>query len=159
MKPTTQPLAQAANRGQNATGREFQGSWKALWMLAAAICVSASLLGQGLAQYRNVELVRVVDGDTVRVSVELEPGLWRKDQSCRLLRVDAPERGTQEGKAAAGALTEFLSAKQLRVEPHGRDRWGRWLVEIWADDENVSDWLLEHGHARDFSLDRKKKKR
>lgn len=93
-------------------------------------------------RYENVSLVRVVDGDTVRLQIEIEPGLVRASQSCRLLRVDAPELFQPGGKEAKAALENFLAGKKLAVQVKGRDAFGRFLVELWAGGENVSDWIL-----------------
>jgi endonuclease YncB( thermonuclease family) len=140
---------------------------------------------QPIVRYERVELVRVVDGDTVRLNVEIEPGLWRRDVRCRLARVNMPElskephqaaskerarplgvakeapveagpvsaegsaRRAGPGEEAKAALEEFLRGKKLRVEigRRGRDKYGRWLIELFADGENVSDWIQRGGKS------------
>lgn len=110
----------------------------------------------------SARLVRVVDGDTLHLEIETVPGAWQ-EFTCRLRRVDAPELPTRAGKKAKAevetlllrskwrltrnvesdrAKREYVSAI-LEVEAHGRDKYRRLLVELWADGKNVSDWLLE----------------
>ncbi len=125
-------------------------------------------------------LVRVVDGDTVRLEIEIEPGVWQ-EHSCRLRRVDAPELPTKAGKKAKQELERFLSgsltrlvqegsgaarrsyvSRTLTVEPHGQDKYRRLLVELWASGDrkdapeiNVSDWLLERRLAQPWPHEKK----
>jgi micrococcal nuclease len=97
----------------------------------------------------SARLVRVVDGDTVRLDVDLGFRVWRRNESYRLARVDAAEHDD----AARAALEERLtSASQLVVWTHKDDKYRRYLVEIIADGENVNDWLLAQGLARPYGL-------
>lgn len=103
-------------------------------------------------------LVRVIDGDTVilhctqsfdfgfHVSVD-----GAAEQRFRLARCNCPEHNTPEGPAATAFTTAWLAthAPTLRVLSKGQDNYGRWLGEIYdaATHENLSDALLESGHA------------
>jgi endonuclease YncB( thermonuclease family) len=115
-------------------------------LLLSAFCLLPSAHAQTQAQavapviarYESVQLVRVVDGDTLRLNVQVEPGLWRMDHPCRLLRFSAPERYTQKGKAATAALDALVRGRRLTVEVSGRDHFGRWLIELYAAADNVS---------------------
>lgn len=98
--------------------------------------------------YDHVALVRVVDGDTVRLDAEIASGLLARNVSCRLLRISAPEMNMAEGTAAKAALAAFLAGKVLRVDYDKPDSFGRWLVELWADGQNASDWLVANGYAK-----------
>lgn len=95
----------------------------------------------------SARLVRCVDADTLVMDLDLGFSQWRVGQSYRLLRIDAPEMSTQEGKAARTAVVLFLSGKALAVQTHKADSFGRFLVEVCANGENVSDWLVRNGHA------------
>lgn len=99
--------------------------------------------------YSEVALRRVVDGDTVQLDLQVAPKLWYQDQPCRLLRIDTPERNTAEGKEARVALIDFLRGKKLTaMVRRTRDRYGRFLIELTADGENVSDWLARQGYKK-----------
>lgn len=93
------------------------------------------------------KLVRVVDGDTVHLDLDLGFYAWRLGQSYRLLRVNAPELNTVEGKAAKTALETFLVGKTLMAHTQKSDNFGRFLAELYADNQNVSDWLVTNGFA------------
>ncbi len=91
------------------------------------------------------QLVRVVDGDTVRLDIDLGFGVWMKNKPCRLMRIDAPPAGTAEGDAATTGLTNVLAGKKhLTCMTQRSDIYGRYLVELYGDDENISDWLVEN---------------
>lgn len=95
----------------------------------------------------NAALVRVVDGDTVRLDIDLGFWEWRHSQSYRFLRVDAPEMSTPEGIAAKSWLETYLAGKKLVAHTEKSDHFARYLVELLADGQNVSDALVAAGHA------------
>lgn len=92
-------------------------------------------------------LLRVVDADTLRADVDLGFRAWLHDVTLRLLRIDAPEKNTDEGKAAAAWLGQFLMGKKLIATTYKGDSFGRWLTELTADGVNVSDALVAAGQA------------
>ena len=67
-------------------------------------------------QYKAV-LVRVIDGDTIDVDIDLGFDVWLKKQRVRLAGIDAPESRTRNkaekvlGLAAKARLTELCSAE------------------------------------------------
>src|SRR6267378_104525 len=95
----------------------------------------------------NASLVKVIDGDTVHLDLDLGFFEWRKDQSYRLLRINAPEMSTVEGGAAKIALEGYLQGKKLQAHTEKSDHFGRYLVELTADGQSVSDWLVTNGFA------------
>lgn len=96
--------------------------------------------------YRAI-LVRVVDADTVYLDVDLGFRIYRGNESYRLGRIDAPELSTEEGKTAKAALASFLLDKVLLVTTAKADKYGRYLIELFADGLNVNDWLVTNGYA------------
>lgn len=92
-------------------------------------------------------LVRVTDGDTVRLDLDLGFYQWRLDQPYRLLRIDAPEMNTAAGKAAKTWLEQYLVGKSLTATTQKSDSFGRFLVELLADNVNVSDALVANNQA------------
>jgi micrococcal nuclease len=93
------------------------------------------------------QLVRVVDGDTVRLDLDLGFYERRVDQPYRLLRINAPELNTVDGKVSKAALETFLAGKALMAHTQKSDSFGRFLTELYADNQNVSDWLVANGFA------------
>lgn len=97
--------------------------------------------------------MRVVDGDTVVVDVDLGFRL-RQEMVVRLAGIDAPETRAAgpEGEAAAEHLRSLLpvgSTVFARTEKP-RDRYGRWLAWLRRTPFGVSvnSAMVEAGHAR-----------
>lgn len=76
---------------------------------------------------------RVIDGDTVDFTIDLGFHMSFR-ASCRLAHINAPE-GKQS--AASKWLTERLSrdAARFEIETSKPDKYGRWLVEIFEQDD------------------------
>lgn len=73
---------------------------------------------------------------------------WRLGRSYRLARINAPELRTPEGEPAKAALIERLaSASSFLVSTAKADSFDRWIVELFADGQNVSDYLVANGFA------------
>lgn len=96
-------------------------------------------------------VVRVADGDTL--TVRFDSG---EEETIRLLDVDTPEtvhpsRPEECFGAQASDYTKGLMRERVRVEPTGRDRYGRLLAYVWVGDgEDGVLWnvrLLEEGLA------------
>lgn len=96
-------------------------------------------------------VVRVADGDTL--TVRFDSG---EEETLRLLDIDTPEtvhpsRPEACFGAQASDYTKALVRQRVRVEPMGRDRYGRLLAYVWTGDgEGGVLWnvrLLEEGLA------------
>lgn len=99
----------------------------------------------------KAEVVKVTDGDTIKVSVN------GKEENVRFLLVDTPEThhpklGEQPfGKEASAFTTELLTGKTVELEQDvspGPDKYGRMLYYIYVDGKSVQEMLLEKGLAR-----------
>ena len=112
----------------------------------------------------DVHLVKVVDGDTVDVDIDLGFGICLKDERVRIMGIDTPESRTSDrveklfGKAASKRLKELLQsdAKLITTEDKsGEDmkgKFGRILGDFYVERfegkrEKVTDILIEEGHA------------
>jgi micrococcal nuclease len=98
---------------------------------------------------------KVYDGDTVTVDIDLGFDVVLKAQKIRLVRINAPEvRGEQrtEGLKSRDALRDKIGNKwvKIKTEKDKKGKFGRWLGEIWLEDECVNDWLLKEGHAEEY---------
>ena len=93
------------------------------------------------------KILRVVDGDTLWVRVELGWGLWTK-QKLRLRGIDCPELDTEAGvrakKFVEGKLKGVTSVVVTTTKP---DKFDRYLSDLWIGDVNLNKLLLEKGHA------------
>lgn len=109
------------------------------------------MIDGNLYTYRAT-VVSVYDGDTVTVDIDLGFSIMLRQQSVRLARINAPEvRGSSAelGAKSRDALRDKILGKTvtLRTIKDSREKYGRWLGEIWIDNVCVNDWLLESGLA------------
>lgn len=102
----------------------------------------------------DVKLVRVVDGDTVYLDVDLGFNA-RMTLDFRLAGINTPEIvGVQKtaGLAAKSELERLLSLGSLTILSAKADKYGRWLVTIFVHPLkgtaiNVNDALIAGGFA------------
>lgn len=118
----------------------------------------------------DVVVKRVVDGDTLDANVTVEIEEFNVFVSSvvriRLLGVDAPE---MKGATLAAArrsrdwLKLKVEGKQIFVEPHGRDKYGRLLAVVYIVENvnpeavgfsrcNVNEQLIAEGYAIPYIL-------
>ena len=102
------------------------------------------------------KMVKVVDGDTVDVDIDLGFGVWMRDQRIRLYGIDTPESRTSDadekvyGLAAKDFVVKWTNAGDLSLKTFKDDRgkFGRILGEIWYGGEhNVNQLLIDNHHA------------
>jgi len=119
-------------------------------------------------EYR-VKIVRVVDGDTVDVDIDLGFGIWMKGERVRLFGIDTPESRTRDkeekkyGLAAKEYLKEKLASGTpfLRTFKDGVGKYGRILGEFWVEETsvesedvgiktNINQMMIEEHHAAPY---------
>lgn len=100
------------------------------------------------------DLVRVVDGDTVELSIDL--GLRVAVRAvCRLHGIDAPKRRCDPCVAAEATkyLTDRLKNTPLTCRTH-KDRtgkYGRYLVRLFDKDGwDINEAMVRNGHAKRY---------
>jgi micrococcal nuclease len=96
-------------------------------------------------------LRRVVDGDTLVVTLETAPGIFI-EQKLRLRGLDCPEMSTPEGRAAK-RFVEALVAQTAAVviSTTKPDKYDRYLADVFLTTDTgdifLNNALLENGHA------------
>ncbi len=127
----------------------------------------------------NCELIRVVDGDTVDLNVNLGFDIWVKKR-VRLYGIDAPESRTRDleekkmGIAATVALMELIDDAinfhngtiRLESKIYERDKFGRVLGILHLDTKTFTEdgedtitsivinrWMVQEGHANKTTFD------
>ncbi|MEX3624908.1 thermonuclease family protein [Viridibacillus arvi] len=127
-----------------------------------------------IRQRYQVKLIKVIDGDTLKLQYVQKDGdiglsnisddkigeNVKKGEvfTVRLLNIDCPETvhpklGEQPfGKACKQMTTDLVNNSTLEIEyDQGgdyQDKYGRELVNLYADNENVAERLIEEGLAR-----------
>ena len=109
-------------------------------------------------EYR-VNIVKIVDGDTVDVDIDLGFGMWIKDERVRMMGIDTPESRTRDkvekkfGLASKAKLKSLLGKTgvlKTQVNKHGeymKGKFGRILGDFVVDDKMATEILIETGHA------------
>lgn len=102
----------------------------------------------------NATITKVVDGDTVDLLVDL--GFHAEiNIRTRLLGLNAPEVKEQAGKDARDALRAKLpvgTRVDVQTFKDPGDKYGRWLAQIDAGDENINAWLIDNGYAVSYPV-------
>ena len=113
----------------------------------------------------NIELLRVVDGDTIDAKIDLGFDVSVKKR-VRFLGVNAPESRTRDleekakGLAAKDRVKQLLEgANIIQLQSHGVGKYGRCLGELHIDVvdgqekitlESVNKLLIKEGHAVEY---------
>ena len=110
-------------------------------------------------EYR-AKVVKVVDGDTVDVDIDLGFGVTLTDERVRIMGIDTPESRTRDkvekkfGLASKARLKSLLgktAVLKTQINKNGEDmkgKFGRILGDFVAPDGRmVTDILVEEGHA------------
>ena len=112
--------------------------------------------------FRVTEINRVLDGDTIDVTIDLGFDLYKKER-VRIAGIDTPEKRTRdlEEKALGIDATNYLKKKledtiagdeelTIRTElKGGMGKYGRLLGWLYIGDENVSlnEQMIDEGYA------------
>ena len=107
--------------------------------------------------YRVVEVVKVVDGDTIDVLLDVGFHTYLQKR-LRFLKIDTWEvRGEEreQGLVAKARLIELLDesdAVYVQTVMDARGKYGRVLAWLWTEKDsvmtNINDQLLVEGHAQ-----------
>lgn len=141
----------------------------AFWFLVAALLGATAFYTVGVARQQNanqtrevklengdlVLLAKVIDGDTIVVNKGSEGSV-----TVRLLGIKAlpSKHGKDEtavfGRASEEALKRIIGNRPLRVLLNNppRDRHGRTLATLYAEDQDIALALVAQGHALVYSV-------
>ena len=110
-------------------------------------------------EYR-CKVLKVIDGDTVDIDIDLGFGTWIRNERVRIMGIDTPESRTSNliekkfGLAAKSRLQELLGETAIlktQVSKKGEDmkgKFGRILGDFKTEDGRIcADVLCEEGHA------------
>ena len=104
------------------------------------------------------KLVRVIDGDTVDIDIDLGFGVWLRKQRIRMYGIDTPESRTRDleekkyGLAAKEFLQKWTGAGELTIKTHkdAKGKFGRILGELWTFETNINQKMVEEHHAVEY---------
>ena len=112
-------------------------------------------------EYR-CNVIKIVDGDTVDVDIDLGFGVWLHDERVRIMGIDTPESRTSDlvekkfGLAAKERVKQLLgktAVLKTQVDKSGEDlkgKFGRILGDFAVGDSTLSKILIDEGHAVEY---------
>ena len=108
----------------------------------------------------DVEILRVIDGDTVAFKADFLPAPLKKELSIRVFGVDTPEKGFRakcpsedaRGQAATAFTKELVTvAKKRQIVLYDWDKYGgRVLGDVILDGYSLRTLLISKGFAREY---------
>ena len=113
----------------------------------------------------KINLIRVIDGDTIDAEIDLGFGIKVKKR-IRFLGINTPESRTRDleekarGLAAKDRLKQLLEGcENIQLNSHGVGKFGRCLGELHIDIvdgkegltmTNLNELLIKEGHAVEY---------
>ena len=110
-------------------------------------------------EYR-CKIVKIIDGDTVDVDIDLGFGVWMHQERIRLYGIDTPESRTRDldekkyGLIAKGWIEKFMplgSMQTLITQKDKSGKFGRILGKFRVNDGSydiiLNDWMITNHHA------------
>ncbi len=113
----------------------------------------------------SCKIVRVVDGDTVDVDIDLGFGVWMHNERIRLHGIDTPECRTRDleekkyGLLAKEQVEYFLPEGSIQTLITVKDKtgkFGRILGKFKMEDRfyftstTLNEWMIRHYHAAPY---------
>lgn len=140
-----------------------------MWMWS--VSAIQNRINNNMYQYK-VSVVKVVDGDTIDVDIDLGFSTVLKKQRVRMVGIDTPESRTRDlvekkfGKASKKHLKKLLeSAESLSLISHDKGKFGRILGTVIAHfaeghpvyetEININDQMIKDHHAVKYSGENK----
>jgi len=107
------------------------------------------------------KILRVVDGDTVDIDIDLGFGVWMHKERVRMMGIDTPESRTRDkvektfGLAAKEHLKGLLPVGSIQhlkteIDKSGEDakgKFGRILGDFMIETKFATDIMVNNGHA------------
>jgi len=105
--------------------------------IALAVCVLMS--GNELLAFAtdfSGPVISVLDGDTIEVLHN------NRAERIRLNGIDYPQKGQAFGKRAKQAASELVFGKEVTLQTHGKDKYGRTIADVLLPDGTKVNHLL-----------------
>tara|TARA_B100002019_G_scaffold209656_1_gene182265 strand:+ start:1400 stop:1810 length:411 start_codon:yes stop_codon:yes gene_type:complete len=102
------------------------------------------------------KILRVVDGDTVDVDIDLGFGIWMHKERVRLLGIDTPESRTRDKEEKKFGLLskEYVKSRYpvgsmaiLRTHKDKTGKFGRILGELVWEDSTINKIMVDEHYA------------
>lgn len=99
----------------------------------------------------KAKIIKVYDGDTVTAVIDLGFNVSITEK-VRLYGLDAPEvRGDErpDGLISRDRLRDRILDQDviIKTQKDKKGKYGRYIAEIYLEDENINEWLITEGLA------------
>ena len=91
-------------------------------------------------------ILRVIDGDTVDVDIDLGFGVHTKKR-IRLAEIDAPEIDQPHGKKTTNILFKMIDNKIVKLKKITTDRYSRVVGLVYYQNIEINHYLVRNGLA------------
>ena len=112
--------------------------WMALLIFLIALMHSLNVRAEILIG----KVVAVADGDTLTLL-----DATQRQHKIRLAAIDAPEKYQPFGNKAKQTLAEICFGKEAEAIIETKDRYGRYVAEVYCEGINANESLLSEGMA------------
>lgn len=105
-------------------------------------------------EYRHLGVIKVIDGDTVDVRLDLGFRIYHEIR-LRLYGINTPEMGTVEGRAARNYLIGLINAEPvltLRTFKDKTDKYGRYVADVRGAHGSLNRLMIDGGHAKPYMV-------
>ena len=109
------------------------------FILLACLLVPRSIATSANAADFTVPVVSVFDGDTIEVLHNTYP------ERIRLSGIDCPENGQAFASRAKQAASSLVFGKDVILQTHGQDKYGRTLADVFLSDGTYVNHTLVKG--------------
>lgn len=110
--------------------------------------IAASFVGVSAnAQSQDIvgKVVGVADGDTVTMLIDNQGS--KETVKIRLAQIDAPEKAQPWGQKSKQALSELVYNKTIRADVETKDRYGRYVANLYDGGLWVNQRMVATGNA------------
>lgn len=100
--------------------------------------------------YENCRVEKIIDGDTVEVSVDVGFNV-KISVVIRLTGIDAAPTYTVEGQVSKSQLSALCNGAEVKLISFSKDRSGRWIGALIrkTDDLDINDEMIRLGYSSD----------
>lgn len=116
-----------------------------VWLVSVLYCsIGSAMADHTRTQQINTrwQHISIVDGDSLRIDHHGQ--IIR----VRLQGIDAPEKDQAFGEASSRNLSRCLSqAHRIQLDWQKKDRYGRILAKVWADQRDCNLMQIQQGYA------------
>ena len=113
----------------------------------------------------SCKVLRVIDGDTVDVDIDLGFGVWMHKERIRLYGIDTPESRTRDleekkyGLLAKEQIKSFMPVGSMQTLVTVKDKAGKFgrilgkflIYDMNTDTEmTINDWMVREHHAVEY---------